>query len=276
MSKYVLVVGDCFTGCEEIENVFTVSAMAEKLRASDNIEAFDLPKVIRWGQGVCDHDRSYLMELASPFKDHMKFVGSSTSTTTVASRRHVHKSAPQNVLITVPERKNDVCFISSLIIDARNELLLDHVSGQHVQGMVLMEACRQMFLAVTEEHLFDESTPMKTYFVINSMGMSFKAFVFPVDAQVVFNQEKIERKEDSRILVDATIDIVQSNVICATSEVSYSVFDASRLSAKELQLAQVTTSEFLQITQAENMIAPNEAPSIEPISVAEMSHRISA
>lgn len=68
----------------------------------------------------------------------------------LATKPLVHKHRSENTLISTPERSENGNFVAGLILHEQNELMLDHLTGQHVQGMVLTEACRQMFLAVTE------------------------------------------------------------------------------------------------------------------------------
>ncbi|MNP31136.1 A-factor biosynthesis hotdog domain protein [compost metagenome] len=97
-----------------------------------------------------------------------------------AGKRLSRKYRPENVLISIPERTDDGIYTASLLLHAQNELLLDHLTGQHVQGMVLLEACRQMLLAVTERFHLDEYEPPKRYFVLNEMNVRYTAFAFPL------------------------------------------------------------------------------------------------
>src|SRR3546814_8567164 len=64
--------------------------------------------------------------------------------------------------------------------------MLDHLTGQHIQGMVLTEACRQMFLAVTEKYFLQDYRAKKRYFVIDTMTMRYNAFAFPLPAQITY------------------------------------------------------------------------------------------
>lgn len=266
MTRTALIVGDCFATCCLIDNVDTVSGFAKKIRAvaSGMIAPDELPGEVIWGQGVGEHERTYISRLASGLDESVapKFIG---QIATPATRGHVHKRAPQNVLISVPERENDQRFVSDLIIDSRNELLIDHVTGQHVQGMVLVEACRQMFLAVTEEHFLGEKAPAETYFVIKSMGVEFKSFVFPVGAQVVFSLGRLTHKEGGRLAADAAISIWQNNAECVTCSVSYSVFDASQLAARELELAREAARR--SMGNGSTRVAENAEPDFAPIDL---------
>ncbi|MCW5222377.1 hypothetical protein D5041_01825 [Verminephrobacter aporrectodeae subsp. tuberculatae] len=238
MAKSGIVVGDCFSGFSSVDGVFTVSELVRRLRQLDDVGSdAALPTLLIWGQGVSDSDRASLIRLIRRTQGRVAITTARESQPTPASYSHVHKHEPQNVLISVPKRADEHRFVADLLIDARNELLLDHVTGQHVQGMVLIEAVRQMFLAVTKEHLFNEQTPVKTYFVIKSMKIDYKFFVFPVDASVSFRPDKIKHGDDGRLSVTASVGVWQQGIECATSVVSYSVFDADHIRTREFALA---------------------------------------
>jgi hypothetical protein len=61
-------------------------------------------------------------------------------------------------MLSLPRRVSESCFEADVLVDDAGEHMSDHVSGQHLPGMVLIEAARQMILAVTEE-FFSESLP---------------------------------------------------------------------------------------------------------------------
>ena len=68
-----------------------------------------------------------------------------------ADRALVHKRWPHNVVITQPAACGPDAFSAQLVIDDRCAELADHTTGLHVQGMVLIEAARQMFIAVSPQ-----------------------------------------------------------------------------------------------------------------------------
>ncbi|AHG65426.1 AfsA-related hotdog domain-containing protein [Advenella mimigardefordensis] len=246
MEHSAIIVGDCFSGYSQNSFVYTVSSFAKMLRGvlGGTTDTSQLPKKIHWGQGVGTHERGYIAGLLSKLKlDIAPLI--SENVKELAGRTYVHKWNPQNVLVSIPERESDTRFVSDLVIDARNEFLIDHATGQHVQGMVLLEACRQMFLAVTEKYFIDSDLLIETYFVINSMGIKYKAFVFPIDAHVVYILKSLKRKVGGRIEVDCSISVFQAGMECSTCEVAYTVFDAHQLSTREKEMAGKTTHYFL-------------------------------
>lgn len=155
----------------------------------------------------------------------------------LAAKPLVHKHRPENTLISVPEVAQDGGFIADLMLDDRNELMLDHLTGQHVQGMVLTEACRQMFLAVTERFCLGDYQAPKRYFVINTMTMRFQAFAFPLPAQIRYHILEQKKLRADRVSFHADMNIYQGGAVVAGMEVKFTVFDDVLITQKENQLA---------------------------------------
>jgi hypothetical protein len=89
-----------------------------------------------------------------------------------------HKRQPRNVMIGVPVDRGDGTFTAGLILDDCNEVIEDHLTGQHIPAVALIEAARQMWTAVTERFLRDDTTPLR--FVVTDIGASFQRLVFPL------------------------------------------------------------------------------------------------
>jgi hypothetical protein len=156
-----------------------------------------------------------------------------------------HKHRVENVLITEPLRLEPELFVSDLVLHAGNELMQDHLTGEHIQGMVLAEACRQMFLAVTELHSLRDFSPATRYFVINEMAIRYLAFAFPLPAQVRYRVRRQERERADRHAIEADIEVVQCDRVAASMRVSFVVFDAAVLTSREAQLARVGVEQCL-------------------------------
>lgn len=102
--------------------------------------------------------------------------------TRTANRRDVHKHESTNVLLG-PVIRAENSFSAPFVLSSRNELLADHKTGIHVQGMVGVEACRQMALCICEsvarnESLLDFSVSLDTF------NLEFGNFVFPLPAVI--------------------------------------------------------------------------------------------
>ncbi len=85
------------------------------------------------GQGVNVEERNFILsnnvqQVSSDLLRHI----------TQQCRTSVHKSKQQNVVISqlTPILNKDLTYKASLVVDNENELILDHVSGYHVPGMI--------------------------------------------------------------------------------------------------------------------------------------------
>lgn len=169
-----------------------------------------------------------------------------------ATKRFAHKSRSENILISTPRKLADRKFEMDLCFSSQNEFFLDHMTGMHIQGMALIEAARQAFLAVTESHFLDGSSE-DYYFVIKSMDTSFQNFVFPFDATLTYDITKISPKK-TRLGVEATITITQSDVVCAVIKVAFTAFEAEKIAARERDVAQTFFDELGQNYQSPKVI----------------------
>jgi hypothetical protein len=101
-----------------------------------------------------------------------------------ADRAVTHKRYASNVMIGPPAQRATDEFTADLMIDDRCELLADHLTGQHIPAVTLMEAARQMWTAVTE--CFYRDGPHETHFVVGALSGQFRHFVFPFAATLCY------------------------------------------------------------------------------------------
>ena len=154
-----------------------------------------------------------------------------------AGRLLTHKYELQNSIISAPRRLGDDQFEATLLLDERSELMSDHQTGQHIQGMVLVEAARQMFLAVSEEYFIGYEDHTRYYFVINSMNVVFSAFVFPLDATLHYSI--LDKRVDNRARMSfhVNIDVMQAGRCATRISYEFIAFHAERIEAKEREQA---------------------------------------
>ncbi|MDO5704277.1 MAG: AfsA-related hotdog domain-containing protein [Paracoccus sp. (in: a-proteobacteria)] len=151
-----------------------------------------------------------------------------------------HKRKPRNTLICPPHQVQEGVFHLDLRIDQDCELMDDHQTGQHVQGMILVEAARQAFLAVTEQ-FFLTGFNHKSYFVITSMNTEFMGFVFPLAAHMeyrIISQDINERRQRFEV----EIDLIQGQGIKARTTCAFTVYPDQVISEKEAMLASQAVS----------------------------------
>ncbi len=153
-----------------------------------------------------------------------------------------HKRQACNTLISTPELVNEDVFRIAICIDENCELMGDHQTGQHIQGMILIEAARQAFLAVTEK-FFPMENVDKTYFVINEMKTTFLGFMFPLGAHIDY-RIRSKNINDRRQKFCVEMEFVQNAEAKTTVEFSFTVYRDQAISKKEADLAQIAVDLF--------------------------------
>lgn len=235
--KTVFIVGNKFCEFSRNDGVITIGALAEMARTS----TFDsLPTGCRLvaGQGVREaelqaiHDRAR-WALSARDVD----IGPALRRGARASRLQTHKHRIENAIISHPTRMDEHNFEALLLLDERSELMTDHQTGQHIQGMVLIEAARQLFLAVTEEYFIGQAVHDRYYFVINNLDVKFKGFVFPVDATLRYEIVSKDIQNPARMRFDTVVSVFQGGACVTEVAFEFTAFYASKIKEKERQQA---------------------------------------
>jgi hypothetical protein len=91
-------------------------------------------------------------------------------------------------------------------VDERGELMTDHVAGQHLPGMVLIEASRQMFIATSELYFRDGDEPSSL--LVTTLNSSFFELAFPVATRIVLTVRD-SNDGDARGPVEVVVDLSQ-------------------------------------------------------------------
>ncbi|MGE5545540.1 MAG: AfsA-related hotdog domain-containing protein [Solirubrobacterales bacterium] len=152
-----------------------------------------------------------------------------------ADGRRSHKHQASNTVISAPRRLSEDTFELDLLVDEDCELMADHQTGQHLQGMLLIEAARQSFLAVTEMfYLPDDGT--RYYFVFDDLSARYKRFVFPVDARLVYRVRNVDPTPGrQRFTVDVAVE--QCGDEAAVISGTFTVVKDARITRMEAGLA---------------------------------------
>lgn len=241
-TRVLVVVGDRFIGFAAQEGVVTVSQFLSELHSGRHSGAYSgaysgtfeegTVWAVRAGQGVGDFEWQLVCEQirAHGLEDRMRPVRPLTE---LASRAECHKRSEPNALIADLRRVDERVFRASLRLHNDNELLLDHQTGQHVQGMVAVEAARQMFLAVSERFFASAYPERRYYYVIESMNTDFENFLFPVDAQIEYRVRAADTGDPERLSFTVEISLLQAGRRASATHVTFSAFDERTLKPKE-------------------------------------------
>ncbi|MEU5387601.1 AfsA-related hotdog domain-containing protein [Kitasatospora cineracea] len=234
--RTVLLVGDRFAGFAVHEGVFTVSQFREQLPLLGAVRAGGEHTLVRAGQGVTAPEWAALRDTAARhgLQESLEFHFPHPA---LSPRQEVHKHQSQNTLIADLRQEQAGRFVADLRLHADNELLLDHQTGQHVQGMVAVEAARQMFLAVSERYYANRYPDRSYYYVIDSMNTAFENFLFPLDATVEFLTLRAETDNPERLSFAADISVHQAGRRAALTTVTYTAFEPALIESKETKRA---------------------------------------
>lgn len=187
-NQIINVVGEKFRDFSYFPGVITCSELINEW--SNNNETFSRQFV--FGQGVTEADLNSVKAIVR--NSNSRCIEIEEKITDRADRCLVHKHKPKNVLITTPEKINENEFKSSLIIDEDCELLDDHIAGLHVQGLVFVEAARQMHMAVTEMYDLTEYYRGRICYALDKIEVQYHTFLFPMCVNIKLTI--IEKKWD--------------------------------------------------------------------------------
>lgn len=152
-----------------------------------------------------------------------------------AGRRLSHKHKNHNTLIGVPERTGPDTYTAALLIDERSELMGDHQTGLHLQGMLQVEGFRQMMLAVFEK-FYPLPGGAKAYAVINTLDTAFANFMFPLPATIECTVTELNAN-DRRTRLGVRMRAVQNGRECSSCSTVFTFYPAAVIAAKEAELA---------------------------------------
>lgn len=180
-SRILLVVGDKFASYVQDKDAITLSQLRGLLSLSLTLPNYGVTLLVP-GQGLGDENVKLLLKEASSSPNRAFFdFGLWHNLPRRAPASVSHKHLSENTLISEPRQISADQFELHLLIDENCELMRDHQSGQHVQGMILIEAARQAMLAISEAFLLPKNG-IDYAFVMNSLSVSYSHYTFPVGA----------------------------------------------------------------------------------------------
>ncbi len=223
--RVVYVVGDRFEGFSGNSRVTTVRQFCKLAE----VGAVAAGTSVIIGQGVSRSGKQQIKRCLteSGLEASVNLVDHSSPK---ADRHLCHKHRPENSLISIPRRVDDTQFEMDLVIDDGCADLSDHVTGQHLQGMLLMEAARQTFLAVSEAY-YGEG--LSRYFVINTMNVEYLNFAFPLPTLIRYDVDALERKNHGTLRFESTVTFVQCEREICRVHVVFSVYGTEYLERRE-------------------------------------------
>lgn len=235
--RIVLVVGDKFSAYVHGKDAMTYSNLRGLLSLSIPVLPNQGRIVLVPGQGMNDPAVEQLLQDAAQSPNLSQFdfsLWENLPKRAPASLTHKHR--PENTLISSPMRINAEAFSMDLLIDEQCELMQDHQSGQHLQGMILIEAARQGMLAVVEQFFLPEND-IDYAFVLNDMSVKYANFAFPVTATIECRILDHSIDNPRRLLFCTEAKVYQCATEVASLTFAFSAMDKARIGKRESSMA---------------------------------------
>lgn len=241
--KILFLVGDRFRSFASHEEVRTVSQFVADVQAGEH-DTLPSPLLLWESQGIGEYEREYIREaLEARGLSHKVLI--QPNDPDVVSRAQAHKHREQNVLLSGLSQAGDDHYLASLRVHDDNELLLDHQTGEHVQGMVVIEAFRQMFMAFTEKFVASQWPEQRYYYIWHAMDVRFESFLFPLDAGISCTVVSSDTTDSNRLKMTVDLELHQAQTCAATARIDFTAYDAERLAPKEHRLGASTVTSVL-------------------------------
>ena len=228
LRKNYVIVGDrikerCISG------MFISAETAESIAHSHRS-----PLTLYIGQGLSDEQLIHLYSLSQAKQTLIDLVPKQRPQR--ASLRETHKHENCNVAISKVIDNGNGTYSSALMIDDTNAELSDHLTGQHISGMMIVEAARQMSIATAEQFYINPLTRKKVNFLTNRMHVTYHDLMLPVQTEILCIPVAVKRSGPVNFRFTVNIQFRQQSKILATLEFDTSVIDARYFHLKEMQL----------------------------------------
>lgn len=256
--EIIFIVGDSFELFNANQGVTTVSHLLGNMTENHCHQICD--KIFAFGQGVPREQLEYLVELF----EQQGWSERLNSTLLhlppeKGGSRETHKCKPKNILVSQVRVRNDSLFEASLLLDEQNEFLDDHIAGQHLPGMVLIEAGRQMAFLVTEQFFLPANELEAPAFVLHDLNTTFHAFTFPIDVLIQYDIIEKNLENPNKLFFSVRITFLQMDHLVAEIRSTFTVADRARMASIENTLArkalQRSRSEVLSEVEQQEALA---------------------
>ncbi len=245
LDKTLLIVSDKFHNFATRKDVITKSELYNLLN-SENVIFPGANKVrLIPGQGFSEEDINYILTLALSSKNSARFDFSMWyNMPKRASSELTHKHNKENILISEPNRLSEDEFSMSILIDESCEMMRDHQTGLHVQGILLLEASRQGYLAIFEK-FFSSSSMEKRYFIFDSMTVNYNRFAFPLPATLhaTIREKDVDNHKKQHAIMD--MEVIQCGNCSASFSLEMTIMANKRISLMETKLANQSLDEHI-------------------------------
>ncbi|KWV34053.1 AfsA-related hotdog domain-containing protein [Micromonospora rifamycinica] len=226
--KHVILVATRFAQFADGDRVLTVPDLVAA-RSARRAPASGREWVVHLGQGV---EQSELRPLLTHGRG-VRLAESASVPVPLVAPATVHKQRSENVLLAGLRHPTGNRCSADLRIHRDNELVLDHHSRQHVPGMVIIEAVRQICTAQFETACRTDLPACDYAGVWHRIDVRFDSFLFALPAEVSsdITAADLRRKHSPRFRAVASVR--QNGGVVATAEIEYSMIERRRIDLVE-------------------------------------------
>jgi len=246
MSSLVrIVVGNNYAAFAQYGSVVTFSEIEHEL------ERLEPQHILVAGQGLSDEQRAKLTALGAS-KPGPLVLGAEP----LAPRELTHKALSANTLCSSPVRiPGTTTYRSTLQCASAVDRLADHSTGQHVNGMLLIEATRQAGTASIEAH-FLQQDPRKWGFAWGRCDTRFLRFAFPVPTEIRVHMPEIpDFAQLSQIPMTVPIVAEQAGSPVCEVLMEVTLIEAGLLAKLETRKAKQTVAAVVSQAEATQVLA---------------------
>lgn len=241
--KLYLVIGDDYAAFATDGNVVTVSELTKEIA---NCHPWRGDEIIVFGQGISESARNELkLALESCNVSRIDEID------VLAPLHLTHKKDRDNILITRPRNIAPKRYQFDLALNDRLDRLSDHVTGQHVGAMLLMEAARQSVIATLECEYAS-----RRGLILDHFNSQFFNYAFPVPTLLTVTLMEIGEKSENYISTVLTIEFQQAGKRICEMQLDVKLYEPALLEKVEARRARQT----LDMLQNQLFKAPYIAP----------------
>jgi len=226
----ITIVGNKFSGSLNNKKIVTAAYFLENF----NKQLYQNDSIVFLGQGIRKRDLKTICNILSSKKIlYESCIGNNV----IEKKKYVHKAHSKNVMITKPKKILEHKFSSMLYISDNCEMLNDHVTGVHLQGLLIIEAARQKMISVIENFFLEKKNNFNKRFTLININSIFIHFLLPASVKIISILNILSVKNNN-LTAKINCDFIQNNTICATININFSVRDEKTVLRKESILAE--------------------------------------
>ncbi len=168
--KTLLIVGDDYGDFAEHAGVRSVSRLWRELTLSSEIDL----DCVYFGLGICETERNRLSEALAA-----RGVRCIEGLVPLVKTELTHKRDRTHVLIAGGRKLRNRTYAYELFLDEAQDRLCDHVTGQHVSAMLLVETGRQAVIASLVQQ-YPSRPDHEMGMVLERLTVDFSSYAFPI------------------------------------------------------------------------------------------------